>query len=498
MEAEQPLRQLSTLFEGDPRIRTVNGGPGLGYSQPPATLTVGVPIEAITAIPRNFMSTDTITYSITSGTRPAGLLFDSPSGRISGTPSEANANSVTITVTASAGTGDKMKSASAEITFPPVVKQVLATPVVTLQTGDARLTPSWEAVTNATGYELQYKAVTTTSWDATSGVTTVGSATSGRAITGLTNGRTYDVRVRAQASGSTVYEDNGDWSSAVQGTPIATDTAPDFGSKTVGDRIWAVGTSVNLALPAATGGNGDLSYELTPTLPAGVTLDVTTRTLSGAPTAATDATTYTWRVKDDDSNEEDSDTAALTFTLTVSRATLATPVVTLDEGDEQLTPSWAAVAGAASYELQWKAVATTSWDAEMGVTTVESATSGTAITGLTNGTEYEVRVRAEAAAGSDDPRGQRLVGGEEGYAVRVGCGARLRLRCRDFRPDLDGGRFRESRPAGGDWWQRDLELHPDSVHSADGGNLRCHHAHSEWQAGGCERCDHLDLACRGR
>ncbi len=79
---------------------------------------------------------------------------------------------------------------------------------------------------------------------------------------------------------------------------------------------------------------------------------------------------------------------------------LVAPTVTLDVGDTGLTPNWAAVMHAASYGLQWKESATTGWDGS-GVTTIDPATSGTDITGLTTGTEYEVRVRAKGPQGSN-------------------------------------------------------------------------------------------------
>ena len=87
-----------------------------------------------------------------------------------------------------------------------------------------------------------------------------------------------------------------------------------FGA-TIPPQTWTVDVSVDLTLPEATGGNGTISYELTPDLPSGVMLDRSTRTLSGAPTAAATATTYTWRATDSDGN-----TAALTFSVTVSPA----------------------------------------------------------------------------------------------------------------------------------------------------------------------------------
>ena len=92
-----------------------------------------------------------------------------------------------------------------------------------------------------------------------------------------------------------------------------------FGA-TIPPQTWTVDVSVDLTLPEATGGNGTISYELTPDLPPGVMLDPSTRTLSGAPTAAATATTYTWRATDSDDNTANMDTAALSFTVTVSPA----------------------------------------------------------------------------------------------------------------------------------------------------------------------------------
>ena len=67
-----------------------------------------------------------------------------------------------------------------------------------------------------------------------------------------------------------------------------------------------------------------------------------------------------------------------TFVVTVSKATLGTPTVTLDAGDEELTPNWAAVTGASTYTLQYKQSTVTSWTATTGVMTVDPATSDTA------------------------------------------------------------------------------------------------------------------------
>ena len=99
------------------------------------------------------------------------------------------------------------------------------------------------------------------------------------------------------------------------GPPPPTDLVPEF-SETVPNQTYGVNGSVSLQLPSATGGDGALTYSLSPGLPAGLTFSASTRTISGAPTVATPTTTYTYTVTDSDAVDPDSDT--LTFTITVT------------------------------------------------------------------------------------------------------------------------------------------------------------------------------------
>ena len=84
-----------------------------------------------------------------------------------------------------------------------------------------------------------------------------------------------------------------------------------------GNRTYTVGTAIDtLTLPQATGGNGDLTYSLSPSVP-GLTFNSTARQLTGAPTTA-GAYAMTYTVTD-----EDGDTDTLGFTITVSDGTSA-------------------------------------------------------------------------------------------------------------------------------------------------------------------------------
>ena len=84
----------------------------------------------------------------------------------------------------------------------------------------------------------------------------------------------------------------------------------------VEDQAYTAGTTISaLVLPEATGGEGEITYRVSE-LPAGLSFDATTRTISGTPEAATDGAvevTYTAQ----DSAEA---AATLTFSITVNPA----------------------------------------------------------------------------------------------------------------------------------------------------------------------------------
>ena len=89
------------------------------------------------------------------------------------------------------------------------------------------------------------------------------------------------------------------------------------------DQSYVVGMAVDaLVLPAASGGDGTLTYRVS-SLPAGLSFDAATRTLSGVPASATNGAVeviYT-------AADADGDTATLTFAIEVNPAEEETPKV---------------------------------------------------------------------------------------------------------------------------------------------------------------------------
>lgn len=90
------------------------------------------------------------------------------------------------------------------------------------------------------------------------------------------------------------------------------DTTPTFGSAAVPHQTYTAGDRVRLQLPVATGGEGILTYTLTPDLPAGLTFNPQSLTIAGQPTGVSDTRRYTLTATDPDGAF-----TTLTFTIQV-------------------------------------------------------------------------------------------------------------------------------------------------------------------------------------
>ena len=165
----------------------------------------------------------------------------------------------------------------------------------------------------------------------------------------------------------------------------------------IADQSWTVGTAVSLSAPATEDGETPITYAISPTLPAGVTLDTSTGEISGTPTASADATDYTLTATDDNDIE-----ATLTFSASVAMSS-GTPSAPLN-----LTA--AAQSNGTSVALDWDApsddgdTAITDYEYSSNdgstFTAIGSTDTDYTVTGLDKNTEYDFQVRAVNSDGS--------------------------------------------------------------------------------------------------
>ena len=241
---------------------------------------------------------------------------------------------------------------------------------VSATAANGALDVSWTATTGASSYKIQWKSSSDADWDATSRQTT--STTASATIPSLTNDTTYTVRVAA-------VNDTGDgaWSDTATGTPS--------------------GRTLNLVTAAANGGVFALSSGTTPwyskvTPPANATCE-TNNALGKTVTGKSSGTSYTLTAYSDSS----CNTKLTSLGFTTLPAKVAGVAATAHSAS--LGVSWTAEAGSApaSYKVQWRSSTDTDWDAanRQTVTTKTRAS----LTGLTNGTQYTIRVAATTAGG---------------------------------------------------------------------------------------------------
>ena len=256
-----------------------------------------------------------LTYAL-SPSPPAGVTFDATTRMLSGTPTETqSARRYTYTVTDS--DGNRAPSDADALTFtiavaPPDTAPVFSRPVGAQEwmSGTAIAPVELPVATGGNGtltYALSPSPPAGVTFNATARMLS-GTPTATQSAT------TYTYTVM-DSDGNTAPSDADTLTFTIAVAPP--DTAPVF-SRPVDDLEWMSGTAIaSVELPVATGGNGDLTYALSPSPPAGVTFNATTRTLSGTPTATQSVTPYTYTVTDSDGNTAASDTATLSFTITI-------------------------------------------------------------------------------------------------------------------------------------------------------------------------------------
>ena len=255
------------------------------------TYTRGQKITDLT-LPAATGGTTPVTYSL-SPTPPAGLSFNASTRTLSGTPTTAQV-ATTYTYTA-----QDANSATASQTFTITINAPLTLGSIANQT-----------------YTQGQKITDLTLPAATGGATPVTYSLSPTPPAGLSfNASTRTLSgtptTTQVATTYTYTAQDASITTASQTFTITINASLSLGS--IANQTYTRGQKItDLTLPQATGGSAPLTYSLSPTPPAGLSFNATTRTLSGTPTTAQPATTYTYTAQD-----ANGATASQTFSITV-------------------------------------------------------------------------------------------------------------------------------------------------------------------------------------
>ena len=170
---------------------------------------------------------------------------------------------------------------------------------------------------------------------------------------------------------------------------------------------------------------GHASTDVTPT-PASLTFTTTNWSTAQTVTVkagndtdlTNDTVTLTHSAASTDSNYSGITIGSVVVTVTDNDTAQVTGVV-VTSGNAGLLVNWTAVANATGYKVQWKS-GTESYNTGTRQATITSgSTTSHTITGLTNDTEYTVRVIATRTGASDGPSSDEKMGTPEAQGVTV-------------------------------------------------------------------------------
>jgi len=249
---------------------TVNPpAPVISYTPSSNIYTIGVAITSLT--PANTGGAAT-SYSIDIAL-PTGMLFNTTTGVISGTPTVISTiTTYTITATNAGGTGNTTET----ITVNPVAPAISYTPSTNIYTVGTTITPLTPANTGgaSTDFIIGPSLPAGLSFDNTTGIIS-GTPTAVSSVTTYTITGTNDGGV----STATITL------SCVLPTPPVISYSPST-------NVYTVGVTITSLTPTNTGGIPS-SYSISTALPAGLSFSTTTGVISGTPTVVSSATVYT-------------------------------------------------------------------------------------------------------------------------------------------------------------------------------------------------------------
>lgn len=367
---------------------------GVATSVSTATGQVGSAISPITTSISGASPTDT-TYSI-AGPLPAGLSIDTATGEISGTPTIAVASTtytITATTTVAGGavaTGTATLTLGVSPSVPGAPASVSAS-AATATTATVTLGAStYNGGATIDSYTVTVSPVVSGAIGTTSPIASaIGSAIS---VTGLTPGTEYTVSaVATNAAGS------GAATTAL--STIITPSALTPSTTSASGSVNAAITPVTIALTSS--GSVSTVYSITGPLPAGLSIDSATGTISGTPLVAINATQFTVTAVTTLSSGATT-TGSAVITLGVSPVAPSAPASATASIPNGSSTS-AAIAISAPSSTGGAAVETYTVTAVpvlpgLSVTTTTSSLS-TSVSGLQPGTQYTGSVTASNSAG---------------------------------------------------------------------------------------------------
>ena len=326
-----------------------------------------------------------LTYSLNPAL-PEGLTFNSSTRVLSGTPTETS-QARTYTYMATDQDGDRVR-----LTF-DIAIAADAMPTFGNRTIDDQIYAQNMAITNVTLPA------------ATGGDTPLTYSLSPTLPSGLTFNSSTRVLSGTPTVGTppmpytyTVTDEDGD-TDALTFT-IHVDAIPRFAVRTLDVQSFVDDDAVtSITLPPASGGDAPLSYSLSPSLPAGLTFDPSTRVMSGTATSHFPEATYTYTVTDDNG-----DTDELTFAIVKLGAPSAPQNLRATPGDRQVSLQWrepASDGGSPITRYDYQV------DERPWVSTGGTATSHV-VRNLVNGTNYTFRVRAVNSVSEDSPSSESV------------------------------------------------------------------------------------------
>jgi Putative Ig domain len=248
------------------------------------------------------------TWSVSSGTLPAGLLLSSAAATISGTPTGSGSFTFTLQVKDSSATPQTASQAFTIV----IVAAIPAVQISTTSLAAGQVSSAYAATLAATGGKTPY------TWSITTGSLPAGLALN--ASTGQISGTptqsgtaTFTVQVK---DSSTTPE------TATQALSIAVTAAVTPVSITTSTLANGTQGTAYSATLAATGGTTPYSWSISSgTLPTGLTLNASSGLISGTPTASG---TSAFTIKVTDSTTPTAQTATKSLSITVSAT--VTPV----------------------------------------------------------------------------------------------------------------------------------------------------------------------------